>query len=149
MIMSDYRILLRVIGPENLLIDLRNMAEEEGLMVRFIKISDDRVDQNIDQVIRSLVIPLAQWERPGVHAGDDRESILSEQLQQLSNTSKLLKLFTPLLLRLGGSEITKSLYCSTIRYEDQGGFEIPLDIVRICAQCGLFVEISIEVGIDY
>jgi len=147
--MSEYGVDLRVIGPENLLIDLRNIAEKESLMVRFNKIRDGRIYHDVDQVIRCLVIPLAQWERPGVHAGDDRETILLEQRQQLSNASRLLKIFTSSLLRLGGSEVTKSLYCSTIRYEDQGGFEIPLDIVRICAQCGLFVEISIAVGIDY
>jgi hypothetical protein len=147
-VMSRFSASLRVISPKHLLTPLVTSIETMGLIYTLRKRDYfDRYDPyEIEMYV--FVIDLAKWERPGVYPGDDRGAILTDQIKQLTNVANLLNELSPLLSHINGPQISKSLYISTIRKEDQGGFEIPHDLVTAVASCGLSIEISIMVLLD-
>src|SRR5688500_12284390 len=72
-----------------------------------------------------LIVERAEWERPGVYTGDDRDAILAEERAKLASSTATLQRLAPALASLGRSEVKTSLWLSTIRKEDQGGFGLP------------------------
>jgi len=93
-----------------------------------------------------LVVDLARWER-GPHypaAGDDTAIVLAEDHALLATATTLQRL-APLLAGLDRSRCTAELYVSTIREEDQGGFELPAELVAAAAAAALSIGVSILV----
>lgn len=82
---------------------------------------------------------------PTTYANDDRETILREEEARLSETTDMLRRLAPTLGMLDRARCRAELYISTIRYEDQDGFELPAELVMAAADAGLSVGISILV----
>lgn len=94
-----------------------------------------------------LLIPLAAWERGGVYPGDDREAILADERAQLAAAAGVVAQLAPALAAVARSCTRAELHISTVRMEDQGGFDLPTDLVAVAAAAGLFIGISITVVI--
>lgn len=80
-----------------------------------------------------LLSPLAAWERGGVSAGDDCEAILAEERTQLYAATVTLARLAPTLAALDRTHTCAELYMSTVRWEDQGGFELPAELAAAAA----------------
>ena len=83
-----------------------------------------------------------------VYVDDDTSSNASLRINQLSKTPSILVRLTPLIARIQNYSVRKSFYVIAIRNEDQGGFEVPMDLISVAALNGLAIEISIAVFFD-
>lgn len=90
-----------------------------------------------------LLLRLAAWESSGEVEQQDRAT-----QEQLLPAATLLTQLTPMLLALDRSRCVAELSISTIRHEDQGGFELPAALIAAAGAAGLSLGVSILVMLD-
>ena len=71
----------------------------------------------------------------------------SVQVQMLQAATKLQRI-APILASLERTTYQADLYLSTIRWEDQGGFALPMELITAAADAKLAIEVSITVVLD-
>jgi hypothetical protein len=94
------------------------------------------------QPIDVILLDLASWE--GASQVDQE---VAEREQLLPAAAKLRQL-APALASVDRSRCQVELSISTIREEDQGGFELPAELIAAAAAGGLSLGISILVMLD-
>jgi hypothetical protein len=142
--MSIFRFGLQVVGPLDVLEGLE--PQLDGL-VYDLRRQGERSFGGI-QPVKGLFVHLARWERGGIYTGDDREAILAEEHEKIAATTAALQRLAPALANLDRSKTRVSFWISTIREEEEGGFELPADLVAAAAAAGLRIAVSIMVAFD-
>lgn len=141
--MSRFRAFLRVIGDQGVVEEFgRLRGDMTADIARQVASGGSAVQPN-----DVLLLELARWQRPGIFDGDDRAALLADEMAQLSAASATLRRMAPMLATLNRSRCTAELYISTIRDEDQGGLEIPAELVAAAAAGALSIDISILVAV--
>lgn len=144
--MSRFRLSLRLIGE---IASLEAIAALADGLAYSLRRRHERIDNGERiQPANVLVVDLARWERPGVSADDDRDAILTEERAKLASATATLQRLAPALASLDRAKTQASVWLSTIRKEDQGGFGLPAELVAACAAGGLEIEVSILVALD-
>ena len=142
--MSRFRVALRMIGPSSRLEAF--VPTISGLSLSYSYRSNRDIDLNVLQQNEAvLVIDLAKWSHPTT---EDNLSTSSDQVDEINHLTETLIILTESMQNCDRSDMKKSLYISTIRKEDQGGFEIPAKLVSVCASFSLSIEVSILVLLD-
>lgn len=139
--MSRYRVWLRVGGDVSV---LEHVAHTLTDLPRQLLRKGDRYGNRV-QPVDLHSIELAAWERGGVQCLEDEESILAEERRQLAAAAAGVWQIGRILNRVDRNQVHAELYVSTIRAEDEGGFELPSDLIAAAAAAGLSIGISILV----
>ncbi len=85
-----------------------------------------------------LTIRLARWEDEKDISSDDQIQLVVERLTSMK----------PWLISLDKSQIKTEFYVSTLRTIDQGGFDLPSELVAAISAAGLSLAVSILVVLD-
>jgi hypothetical protein len=139
--MSTFRISLRVGGE---LAPLESLMQQHAEQSFQLFPAGERRGRRI-QPRNALLLDLAAWERGPIYGHDDREALLRDEDAKLAEVAHTLRRLAPSLAMLDRTRCVLELYISTIRYEDQGGFSLPAELVAVAADAGLSVAISILV----
>lgn len=94
-----------------------------------------------------LMLRMADWARGGDFE-DDPETGLVIDDEKLAQTAETIRAITPALASVDRSRCKAELWISTIRYEEQGGFELPSSLIATAAAAELSIAISIMVGLE-
>jgi hypothetical protein len=144
---SQYRLSLQIVGP---LTSLEALIRVLGGRRHTIRRQDARfADPRWTEPAHVLGVDLGEWwERPGISDGDDRDAILADERSLIRAATETLEQLAPTLASLDRSNTWASLWFSTIRNEEQGGFTFPPELVAAAAAGGLGIEVSILVLFD-
>ncbi len=138
--MSEIKVYLRIRG------DLPQEEEWTSSLkgIPFqVKRRGQQVGRARSQAVDVLLLKLASWESFGDPAEQDRAI-----QEQLLPAVTLIEQLTPMLVALDRSRCIAELSISTIRQEDQGGFELPAELVAAAGAARLSLGVSILVMLD-
>jgi hypothetical protein len=137
--MSRNAILLRVLGDIDRIDEL---VEAIGLPARVYRRGTINLVNQV-QGMDVLVVELGKWRNV-----DEEDQATGEQGLLLSVAEHIHQL-VPILTTLDRSRCRAELYVSTIREEEQGGLELPANLIAAAGAAGLSIGISILVMLEH
>lgn len=90
------------------------------------------------QPIDVWILDLFEMEDSEVESVEDQMHRAASELQRMA----------PMLASLERSTYEAELYLSTVRWEDQGGFALPVELITAASDAKLAIEVSITVVLD-
>ena len=88
------------------------------------------------------VVKFSEW---GRHEGPEDDN---EPVEQLLSDAAILKRMAPVLAAMDRSKVKAELRVGTVRTMDQGGFELPAELVAAAGEAGLSLGVSITIVLD-
>jgi hypothetical protein len=130
--MSDIKLSVRLMGeiPEN--DDLHHLL---GTSIQ--------IHRNPDRPGRGVVL-FALTER--IDADNQEEHQLVGEHMRVA--ADILRTITPALAKLDPSKVSKEFRISTVRTTDQGGFRLPVSLIKAISDADLFIDVSITIVFD-
>ena len=132
--MSDLKVSLRLTGD----------IPHEDLTLIFLKLPFKLIRRGSKSIIGEVLdkdvlsVNLAHWDDENDIHIDNQTQLIIERLAHIK----------PWLASLDKSRIKTEFYIGTIRTIDQGGFDLPAELVAAIATAGLSIAVSILVVLD-
>jgi len=138
--MSEIKVYLRIRG---------DLPQEEELTSSLkgipfqLKRRGQQIGRARSQPVDVLLLELVSWESSGDPEKQDRAI-----QDQLLPAATIIEQLTPTLVALDRSRCLAELSISTIRQEDQGGFELPAELIAAAGAARLSLGVSILVMLE-